>query len=83
VGSHVGTVLIPANFGVTLFFFISGFIITRLLLESDSDRLAPFYVRRFFRLAPALFCYVALCVVAYVIVRGRIRWDDIAAALFY
>ena len=83
VGSHVGTTLIPASFGVTLFFFISGFIITRLLLESHSDRLAPFYVRRVFRLAPALFLYVAACIVAYVIVGGRIRWDDIAAALLY
>lgn len=83
VGSHVFTVVIPASLGVTLFFFISGFIITRLLLESHSERLSPFYVRRFFRLGPALVVYVASCIGAYLIVGGRIRWDDIAAALFY
>ena len=54
-GSHI----IPGGFGVTVFFFISGFLITRLLLaESDKKGgigLKAFYIRRFLRLLPALY----------------------------
>jgi len=50
--------------GVQLFFVLSGFLITRLLLEeldaSGSIRLGAFYGRRVRRLLPAL---VALCVI--------------------
>ena len=51
--------IIPGGFGVTVFFFISGFLITRLLLaENDKNGgigLKNFYVRRFLRLLPALY----------------------------
>lgn len=43
--------------GVTLFFFISGFIITRLMLAEPSVQLLPFYVRRLFRLFPTLLAF--------------------------
>ncbi|MEL7231990.1 MAG: acyltransferase, partial [Pseudomonadota bacterium] len=50
--------IVPGGFGVTVFFFISGFLITRLLIaESDKKGgigLKDFYVRRFIRLIPAL-----------------------------
>jgi len=50
--------IVPGGFGVTVFFFISGFLITRLLLaESESKGqvgLKNFYIRRFVRLYPAL-----------------------------
>lgn len=45
------------HLGVRLFFVLSGFLITMLLLEHGS--MASFYVRRIFRLGPAL--YLALC----------------------
>ncbi len=51
--------IIPGGFGVTVFFFISGFLITRLLLaETEKDGrigLKNFYIRRFLRLLPALY----------------------------
>jgi peptidoglycan/LPS O-acetylase OafA/YrhL len=76
VGSHFITQQIPGGFGVTLFFFISGFIITRLLLEDAS--ILPFYVRRFFRLGPTLVVFVvATCAV------GPVVWSDVRAALLY
>lgn len=58
--AHVGfSHLIPGGFGVTVFFFISGFLITRLLIaESDKKGgigLKAFYIRRFLRLLPALY----------------------------
>jgi peptidoglycan/LPS O-acetylase OafA/YrhL len=56
------------NLGVRVFFVISGFLITTLLLE-ESDRtgtisLGGFYVRRFFRIFPAFYC---LCAVLFVL----------------
>jgi len=43
--------------GVTLFFVLSGFLITGKLLEGQSLR--TFYIRRFFRLMPAAWSYLA------------------------
>jgi peptidoglycan/LPS O-acetylase OafA/YrhL len=60
--------------GVTMFFTLSGFLITSLLL-SEADRtgtvsLGRFYVRRALRLLPALFVLVAV-VGAYASISGR------------
>ena len=59
VAAHFGyDHIVPGGLGVTTFFFISGFIITRLLL-AEIDRtggidLVAFYRRRFWRLWPAV-----------------------------
>ncbi|KPH58051.1 acyltransferase [Novosphingobium sp. ST904] len=49
---------IPGGFGVSIFFFISGFLITRLMLAEEKTygqiALGRFYVRRFIRLLPPL-----------------------------
>ncbi|MPS68105.1 MAG: acyltransferase [Novosphingobium sp.] len=49
---------IPGGFGVSIFFFISGFLITRLMLAEEKAygqiALGRFYVRRFIRLLPPL-----------------------------
>lgn len=76
-----------AQFGVTVFFFVSGFLITKLLIEEyhkkNTINIKDFYLRRFFRLYPALiFMIIVYCIV--VLVNGyRIIWDDIIAGLFY
>ena len=52
----------PGDFGVSVFFVISGFLITTLLLkELDSSRirLKAFYLRRFFRIFPPYYVYLA------------------------
>jgi len=50
--------IVPGGFGVTVFFFISGFLITRLLIAEGEKKggigLKDFYVRRAIRLFPAL-----------------------------
>lgn len=50
--------IVPGGFGVTVFFFISGFLITRLLIAEAETKgcvgLKDFYVRRAIRLFPAL-----------------------------
>ena len=53
-----------ASLGVHIFFVISGYLITRLLLEEHADTqkisLAGFYRRRCFRIFPAAFTYIAI-----------------------
>ena len=83
--SHIVTPLVPGGYGVTVFFFISGFIITRMLLAQDFDRsnVKAFYVRRFFRLAPALFVFIAISGVAMHALGHPIPLQDYLATLFY
>lgn len=62
--SHAGvSELIPGGFGVTVFFFLSGFLITTLLTR-EQDRhgtiaLKAFYLRRIVRLAPPILITLA------------------------
>ncbi len=56
--------IIPGGLGVTIFFFISGFLITTLLVKERNDRgavsIKDFYIRRFLRLMPELFFMLVL-----------------------
>jgi peptidoglycan/LPS O-acetylase OafA/YrhL len=45
--------------GVTLFFVLSGYLITSRLLDEERIDLGAFYIRRFFRLMPTAFVYLA------------------------
>ncbi len=58
VGYHAQPWLVPGGFiGVDVFFVISGFLITRIILtevEADTFSLAKFYARRIRRIFPAL-----------------------------
>ncbi|MBN9246488.1 MAG: acyltransferase, partial [Hyphomicrobium sp.] len=56
--SHSGFEIVPGGLGVTIFFFLSGYLITTLMLaESESTGeidILKFYARRVFRLMPPL-----------------------------
>lgn len=74
--------------GVTLFFVLSGFLITKLALE-EADRtgglsLSQFYLRRVFRILPALFALLAFLLIAsYTFmsdVGGALRREIVLAA---
>lgn len=74
--------------GVALFFVLSGYLITRLLLreeaQTDSISLRLFYARRVLRLFPALWLY--LLVVWILWLGGRIPdhpWHSFVTSLFY
>src|SRR5689334_10674534 len=81
--------IVPGGFGVTVFFFLSGYLITTLLrLESETTghvSLKSFYVRRCRRILPPL--YVTLIVVYLVatfgIVRGQGTVGGAVSAIFY
>jgi len=71
------------NVGVTIFFVISGFLITTLLLREEVERggasIRAFYIRRAFRILPVY--YVAL--VAYVVLIGVLDLKAGAADLWH
>jgi peptidoglycan/LPS O-acetylase OafA/YrhL len=62
--SHIGFGKIaPGGFAVTLFFFISGFLITRILVAEQNKAqgnidISNFYKRRMLRLMPALYVFI-------------------------
>ena len=70
VAFHALPQAVPGGFiGVDIFFVISGFLITQLLLQrldSDQYSIASFYAARVRRIFPALFVMLALCVPAAV-----------------
>lgn len=86
--SHFGLgKLVPGIFGVTIFFFISGYIITLLLL-AEHDRhgridFGRFYARRFLRLMPPLILYVAFGIAALLFMDVPVSVTEVAAALLY
>lgn len=68
---HVAPAWMPAGFlGVTLFFTLSGFLITRLLVAERTDTgaiaLKAFWVRRFRRLLPAALVTLGVVTVVWV-----------------
>ncbi len=73
--------------GVDLFFAISGFLITRLLVEecnrSGTFDLKGFYIRRVFRILPLIVVYLSVLAVATLCAPGLAeRWEFVATLLF-
>jgi peptidoglycan/LPS O-acetylase OafA/YrhL len=64
--AHCGAPYVPGGFGVTVFFFLSGFLITtlmRLELESTGTvNFRHFYLRRVLRILPPFYLILALAV---------------------
>lgn len=78
---------IPGGFGVTLFFFISGFLITRLLIaewtKTGRIDLSGFYLRRLLRLYPALLFMAALAIGFSLLTGCGLLTGDLLSTLFY
>src|SRR5689334_12828565 len=78
---------IPGGFGVTVFFFISGFLITRLLVAetklTGTLSLRAFYVRRFRRLGPALIVVIVFTTAGFIATNRFVSSGQLSAAFFY
>ncbi|MGB6384873.1 MAG: acyltransferase [Terriglobales bacterium] len=72
------------DLGVHIFFVLSGYLITNLLLReyqrSSTISLQDFYIRRAFRIFPAALVFLAVVITLY---WREIRWYHAMAALFY
>jgi peptidoglycan/LPS O-acetylase OafA/YrhL len=85
VVSHLGLgTIVPGGLGVTLFFFISGYLITSLLIserqKTGSVSLPKFYIRRSLRILPPMWIAMAACL--GLVVAGLIKADVAAGAVF-
>ena len=83
--SHAGlSEIVPGLLGVTIFFFLSGYLITTLLrMELEkTGRIAfgQFYLRRTLRIFPPLYALlVVISILGLAGVLGTIRWGAVAA----
>lgn len=70
--------LSPGPFGVTLFFVLSGFLITRILIGYRSESIGraafSFYWRRFLRLSPPFYLVIMVSFVANVMMMRETWW---------
>jgi peptidoglycan/LPS O-acetylase OafA/YrhL len=85
--AHFGFGLVPGAHGVMIFFVLSGFLITWLLLKENERfgtvSLAGFYRRRTLRIFPAFYVYWFI-VVALLVGTGRsVLWSHAWSALTY
>ena len=85
---HFGIPFVSGGIGVLMFFVLSGFLITWLLLRENDGMgtvsLRKFYVRRSLRIFPAFYCYaIILFGVVFIRRHARIVWPQALAALFY
>ncbi len=73
--------------GVTCFFVISGLLITKLLLnELDTDgriSMGRFYARRFFRIFPPFYVYLAVVAILSLIHFAPVDWKSFVYAATY
>lgn len=88
VVAHLGLDgVVPGGFGVTLFFFISGYLLTGQMAgefaRTGRIGFAGFYLRRALRLMPAALAFIAVAGGAFVAVGGRISAPGWIAAVLY
>lgn len=84
--SHAGLTAVPGGSGVTIFFVISGFIITHLLLreleKTNSFDIRGFYLRRALKIFPPLLVIVILPSLIYGLFKS-LNWVDVAGQLLF
>jgi peptidoglycan/LPS O-acetylase OafA/YrhL len=88
--SHAGLgQWIPGNMGVSIFFFLSGFLIMTLTIQECQGehgfQAGRFYIRRAIRLYPPLLAALVLAygLLALDVIPGGLTWQGLSAQLFY
>ena len=76
-----------AELGVLIFFVISGFLITTLLLRENEKtgriNLYNFYLRRAFRIFPAFYCYMGVILCLWMAGTFHLNWPAFATAALF
>ena len=86
---HCGFTWIPNGFGVTVFFFLSGYLITTLLrrewIQTGDISISHFYIRRALRILPPLYFGIAFSAVLALggLTHSAVHWKAIAVVLFF
>lgn len=78
---------VPGGFGVLIFFTLSGFLITWLLLaefrKTGAISLRKFYIRRSLRIFPAFYAYWLILLAVLLVFHRRIVVGQFLASFFY
>jgi peptidoglycan/LPS O-acetylase OafA/YrhL len=83
------TVSMVGGTGVSIFFFLSGYLITTLLrieeTELGSISIRDFYIRRLFRIFPPMYLTIGIAFVAYGLglLGGSLQFTSVVGLLFY
>jgi peptidoglycan/LPS O-acetylase OafA/YrhL len=84
---HLNFQLVPGGHGVMLFFVLSGFLITWLLLKENEKTntisLKHFFQRRVIRIFPAFYAYWLIAVAILLILKKDVPWGHAISSLFY
>ena len=84
---HLGFEFVPGAYGVMMFFVISGFLITWLLLKESAKTgtvsLREFYKRRTLRIFPAFYVFLAAWIALLYWSHHDIPWAHATSAFFY
>jgi peptidoglycan/LPS O-acetylase OafA/YrhL len=88
--SHAGFGhIVPGGFGVTVFFFLSGYLITSLLCREwdkhNAIAFKAFYLRRLLRLSPPIFVtlLVSIVLVSLGLIEGSIHIGTLLSQVFF
>lgn len=84
---HFGVPHVPGAHGVMIFFVLSGFLITWLLMRENEKNgtisLTGFYKRRTLRIFPAFYAYWLLLIIALLLTGKPVLWSHAWSAFFY
>lgn len=75
-----------AGFGVSIFFSLSGFLITYLLLQENENKginVKNFYLRRILRIWPLYYLYFILCLIVYFLVPINVASKTLIFYIFF